>query len=161
MTGGTLPSILLIGALGLVLGFAQSRIWPWAIVAACAGAATPWLVTPPAGWTHIAYVGCWASLAITAAAVHRASFLGTPLLAALAFNVGVWASAPMVVAGSPAGYMISGPFLIVALPSKWLVRHSAAIGVKVAASWLIAIAVLVMALPFLPVTPGYLPDHLE
>jgi len=28
-------------------------------------------------------------------------------------------------------------------------------------SWLIAIAVLAAALPYLPVTPGYLPDHLE
>jgi uncharacterized membrane protein len=28
-------------------------------------------------------------------------------------------------------------------------------------SWLIAIVVLVVALRFLPVTPGYLPDHLE
>jgi hypothetical protein len=32
---------------------------------------------------------------------------------------------------------------------------------KVLASWLIAIAVLVASLSFLPVTPGYQPDHLE
>ncbi|HET6972107.1 MAG TPA: hypothetical protein VFH92_13350 [Phenylobacterium sp.] len=31
----------------------------------------------------------------------------------------------------------------------------------VGASWLIAIAALAAALPFLPVTPGYLPDHLD
>jgi hypothetical protein len=28
-------------------------------------------------------------------------------------------------------------------------------------SWLIAVLILVVALRFLPVTPGYLPDHLE
>ena len=36
-----------------------------------------------------------------------------------------------------------------------------ALALKVLASWLIAIAVLVASLSFLPVTPGYQPDHLE
>lgn len=36
-----------------------------------------------------------------------------------------------------------------------------ALALKVVASWLIAIAVLVASLSFLPVTPGYQPDHLE
>ena len=38
---------------------------------------------------------------------------------------------------------------------------SLALALKVLASWLIAIAVLVASLSFLPVTPGYQPDHLE
>ena len=36
-----------------------------------------------------------------------------------------------------------------------------ALVLKVIASWLIAIAVLAALLHILPVTPGYLPDHLE
>ena len=36
-----------------------------------------------------------------------------------------------------------------------------ALALKVIASWLIALAVLVSCLSFLPVTPGYQPDHLE
>jgi len=36
-----------------------------------------------------------------------------------------------------------------------------ALALKVVASWLIAIAVLAASLSFLPVTPGYQPDHLE
>jgi uncharacterized membrane protein len=35
------------------------------------------------------------------------------------------------------------------------------IGLRVVVSWLIAVAVLVAALRFLPVIPGYVPDHLE
>jgi hypothetical protein len=35
------------------------------------------------------------------------------------------------------------------------------VAVKVAASWLAAVAALVAALQGLPVTPGYLPDHLD
>lgn len=38
---------------------------------------------------------------------------------------------------------------------------SIALALKVFASWLFAIAVLVASLSFLPVTPGYQPDHLE
>jgi hypothetical protein len=39
--------------------------------------------------------------------------------------------------------------------------YGLALALKVFASWLIAIAVLVASLSFLPVTPGYQPDHLE
>jgi len=38
---------------------------------------------------------------------------------------------------------------------------SLALALKVLASWLIAIAVLVVSLSFLSVTPGYQPDHLQ
>jgi hypothetical protein len=44
-------------------------------------------------------------------------------------------------------------------------RHKALtwalVGAATICSWLIAILVLVTVLRFLPVTPGYLPDHLE
>ena len=40
-------------------------------------------------------------------------------------------------------------------------RRIVRIALWVLASWLAAIAVLGTALRFLPVTPGYLPDHLE
>jgi hypothetical protein len=36
-----------------------------------------------------------------------------------------------------------------------------AIALRVVASWLIAVAVLGVALQLLPVIPGYVPDHLE
>jgi hypothetical protein len=40
-------------------------------------------------------------------------------------------------------------------------RRACALAVKVVVSWLVAIALLNAALHFLPVTPGYLPDHVE
>jgi hypothetical protein len=36
-----------------------------------------------------------------------------------------------------------------------------AIIVKISSSWLIAVAILALTLQFLPVTPGYVPDHLD
>jgi hypothetical protein len=35
------------------------------------------------------------------------------------------------------------------------------LAIKVVSSWVIVIAVLAATLQVLPVTPGYLPDHLE
>jgi uncharacterized membrane protein len=41
------------------------------------------------------------------------------------------------------------------------VNRRISIALRVVASWLIAVVVLVVALRFLPVIPGYVPDHLE
>ncbi|WP_448097080.1 hypothetical protein [Luteibacter yeojuensis] len=60
-----------------------------------------------------------------------------------------------------------GVGLVVALTSVIVARHHPSrhrgmrVALQVAASWLIAIAALVATLSFLPVTPGYEPDHLE
>lgn len=40
-------------------------------------------------------------------------------------------------------------------------RRGLTLAVKVVVSWLIAVALLNAALRLLPVTPGYLPDHVE
>jgi hypothetical protein len=40
-------------------------------------------------------------------------------------------------------------------------RRNPALMLKVVSSWLLAIAALLAILQCLPVTPGYLPDHVE
>ena len=40
-------------------------------------------------------------------------------------------------------------------------RRNPALVLKVVSSWLLAIAALLAILQCLPVTPGYLPDHVE
>jgi hypothetical protein len=40
-------------------------------------------------------------------------------------------------------------------------RRNSALVLKVVSSWLLAIATLLAVLQCLPVTPGYLPDHVE
>ena len=47
------------------------------------------------------------------------------------------------------------------LPAVWIVDRRVLIALRVVASWLIAVAMLGAMLQFLPVTPGYLPDHIE
>jgi hypothetical protein len=51
--------------------------------------------------------------------------------------------------------------VLLVFPAAFVVDWRAPIIVKVVASWLIAVAILAATLQFLPVTPGYLPDHLD
>jgi hypothetical protein len=53
------------------------------------------------------------------------------------------------------------PCVLIFLPASWVAGRYGSIPVKVVSSWVIAVAVLAAALQLLPVTPGYLPDHLE
>jgi hypothetical protein len=45
--------------------------------------------------------------------------------------------------------------------ARFVVDRRLSIALRVVASWLIAVAVLGVALHLLPVTPGYIADHLE
>jgi hypothetical protein len=53
------------------------------------------------------------------------------------------------------------PGVLVFWPAAWIAGLRAPVVVKVVSSWLIAVAVLAATLQLLPVTPGYLPDHME
>ncbi|MBC7506267.1 MAG: hypothetical protein H7267_11170 [Sandarakinorhabdus sp.] len=78
----------------------------------------------------------------------------------LAANTGLWAGAVTAIAGTPQDLARALPVALLAWPAGWLVTHRAGIAVKVLASWLIAVAILVAALPIVP-TPGYMQDHME
>jgi hypothetical protein len=79
----------------------------------------------------------------------------------LSVNVGFWASAVISVSGSRLDLLKALPFVFIFLPASLVVARNASIPIKVASSWVIAVAVLAATLQLLPVTPGYLPDHLE
>jgi urease accessory protein len=76
---------------------------------------------------------------------------------------GVWFLAEPVLAmnGSRAATWCALACVLACLPGVSLARGQSAIALKVVSSWLIAIALLMLALQFIPVTPGYAPDHLE
>ena len=93
--------------------------------------------------------------------MHLVRGLSARLAFALSVNVGVWASAVISVSGSPLDLLKALPFVLIFLPASLVVARNASIPIKVASSWVIAVAVLAATLQLLPVTPGYLPDHLE
>ena len=100
-------------------------------------------------------------LVLTVAAIYLPHGPGLRGGVALSVNAGFWAAAVISLSGEPFDVVKALPAVLLILPAAWLVARGASIAVKVASSWLIAIAILAATLPFLPVTPGYMPDHLE
>jgi hypothetical protein len=107
------------------------------------------------------FIGCWASVILCTAIVYLRPGLASFGSLALSLNAGFWSGCVIGVAGSARDLFESLPCALVVLPAAWVVIKGHAIVVKVACSWLFAIAVLATTLQFLPVTPGYLPDHVE
>jgi hypothetical protein len=157
MRGGVVPPALLFTALGLALAFAPRAAWAPSLLALFVTLCSFTFLPVPPGWIEGVFLGCWISVIATAASVH----LSSRLAFALSVNVGIWASAVISVSGSRLDLLKALPFVLIFLPASWVVARNAPIAVKVVSSWVIAVAVLAATLQLLPVTPGYLPDHLE
>jgi hypothetical protein len=159
--GGVLPAALLCMALGLALAFSSRRAWLLnvALLTVCATAVV--FASVPASWVEGIFMGCWASIVATAAAVHAPKGLSMPAAVVLSVNAGIWVGAIAAVSGLRFNLVKTVPCVLALLPAAFIIGRRAPIVVKVVASWLVAVAVLAGTLPLLPVTPGYLPDHLE
>jgi hypothetical protein len=155
-----LPPALLFAALAFALAFAPRRALVPALIAAGLGAIVAMTLPWPKAWTEAVFLGCWVSVVIAAAMVHRRGGIDTRLAVGLAINTGVWGGATIAVAGVPADLLRAAPVALLALPGYWLVHNRGGIAIKVVASWLIAVAVLATALSTVP-TPGYVADHME
>jgi hypothetical protein len=161
MRGGVLPPALLFAAFGLALAFAPRRAWLPSLLAVLAALGACAFVRVPDNWLEGVFLGCWISVIVTAASVHLTRGLSPHAALGLAVNAGVWASLVVSLSGSRLDLAKALPWVLVVFPAAWLVGRYASIPVKVVSSWIIAIAVLAATLQFLPVTPGYLPDHME
>jgi hypothetical protein len=161
MRGGAFPPALLFLALGLALAFAprnariSSLLAVFATVAACS------LLPVPRIWIEGIFLGCWISVIATAASVHIPRGIGRFAALALSINAGVWGSAVVSLSGTPLDLALALPCVLIFLPASWLIGRYGSIPVKVVSSWIVAVAVLAGTLQLLPVTPGYLPDHME
>jgi hypothetical protein len=160
MRGGALPPALLCAAFGLALAFAPRRAFLPALIALCLAALAGSFLTVPASWQDGVFLGCWISVVLAALTVHLPRKLGPTASLILALNSGFWAGAVIAAAGSRLDLLKSLPAALLCLPGAWLVATGRGIAIKVATSWLIAIAILAAALPLTP-TPGYKPDHMD
>jgi hypothetical protein len=148
-------------ALGLTLAFSSRRAWLLSIVLFVTSAIVLVLTTVPPGWVEGVFLGCWISIAATAAAVHVPKGLSTPAAVALSINAGIWVGVVTALSGPRFNLVKTLPCVLALLPAAFIIGKRAPIVVKVLASWLVAVAILAGTLQLLPVTPGYLPDHLE
>lgn len=161
MRGGALPPALLCAALGLALGFAPRRTWPASLVVLLVIATSvSWIKVPPA-WIDGVFAGCWISVVLAAASVHLPGGIGCNTALLLSANTGLWSGAVVAVAGVHIDLIKALPLALLCLPAGWIVSRGWGVGVKVAASWLIAIALLAAFLPVTTPTPGYAPDHMD
>lgn len=154
---GALPPALLCAALGFAVASAPWRIMTAALVVLLVAAIAASLLPLAAEQQSVVLVGLWLSTAATAAAVHVRP-RGRVLSLALALNAGAWTGAAIAVGGVPGDLARALPAALVALPAAWAIDHGGALGVKIVASWLIAVAVLAATLPIVQ-TPGYVEDH--
>jgi hypothetical protein len=158
---GVLPAALLCLALGLALGFSSRRAWLLSIALLVASAIAIVLMTIPSSWAEGVFMGCWVSIVATAAAVHVPRGLSTSAAGALSVNAGTWVGGVTALSGPRFNLVMSLPCVLALIPAACLIGSRRPVVIKVVASWLVAVAILAATLQLLPVTPGYLPDHLE
>ncbi|HEY1725750.1 MAG TPA: hypothetical protein VGF89_10020 [Steroidobacteraceae bacterium] len=161
MRGGALPPAILCAAIGLGLASAAGGAallgLALVIVTACAMANAP----IPATWSDVVFLGCWTSILASAAIVHRRKALKAKPALLLSLNAGIWTGAVIALVPSKSNLLEALPLAFCVWPAAWVRRQGQEVVLKVLANWLIAVAVLAAALQFLPVTPGYLPDHMD
>jgi hypothetical protein len=159
--GGALPPALLCATVGLALAFAPRRAWLPSLVTLTVTTAVLAALPIPREWLEGVFLGCWASVAATAVTVHLPRGMIASGAVGLSFNAGLWSGAEVALAGSRLDIVKAVACVLLLFPAAFVVDWRASIVVKVVASWLVAVAILAAALQFLPVTPGYLPDHLD
>jgi hypothetical protein len=161
LRGGALPPALVSVALGLALAFAPPRVWSLCLTTLTVTATCLAIAPVPRGWLDWVFLGCWLSVAASAATVHLPGGLRPRWAFAASLNAGFWSGAVIALGGSRLDLLKALPCVLVLFPAALVIGLRATIAVKVVASWLIAMAVLAATLQFLPVTPGYMPDHLD
>jgi len=156
-----LPAALLVAALAFALSFAPRRsVWialpSFALVLIASS-----FVRTPLVWQNFLFLACWISVLSTAALVHLPRGVGAPLAVGAAANAGLWSGLLIATAGETFDLLKVMPVALLCIPGAWLAARPAKIALKVAASWLVAVAVLAAAIPFTTPTPGYVQDHIE
>lgn len=161
MRGGALPPAILCTALGLALASADRKFWLLGIIVVAGAAGAGAWVRLPGPWTDAIFLGCWSSTVVNALRVHVVRPWGRTSALVLCSNTGIWTGAVISAAGRKPDLLLAIPCTLTLLPAAWAIRRGGSIAVKIVSSWLIAVAILAATLQFLPVTPGYLPDHMD
>jgi hypothetical protein len=156
-----LPAVLVAAAFGIAIANVRPE-WLWSsIVVFVASAAIVAFAPIPAVWNERTYLACWIVIVACGAGVHLSNALRARVMVVLALAAGATGGA---VAGAANAHAIVASLSLIATTTSLASRAVARrvpLAPKVVSSWLIAVALLAATLQMLPVTPGYLPDHLE
>ncbi len=160
MTGRLLPFMLMAITLGLMLSRVNRRRGWAALAIAMIGAAVCTLVPIPASATGFIYAGVWVSMIMTAVLVYLPPATAGRFTVIAAGNAGAWSGALAGLGGMRITLLITLLLALLFLPGQWIVARGHDVALKVAASWMIAIASLTLLVSLVP-TPGYEADHMQ
>ena len=153
-----LPVLLVAIAFAMAIaGVARGTRWRAFVLFAATSTAVAF-VPLPAAWAEAAHLACWLTIVACGARVYVPIGLGSAGAFALAVASGVAGGA---VVGEPMIAVLAALFASMASLAASAAARRLPVAPKVVSSWLIAVALLAATLQMLPVTPGYLPDHLE
>lgn len=154
------PLMLVCATLGLALSFARLR----ACLIAMSGMAGAALLFTLVGFSpddsDWIFPGLWLTVIATAVLILVPDRFAERLMIPAGLNAGAWAGAVASVSGRRGDLIVALALLLLFIPARWFRLRGHQIVIKVAASWMIAIASLSMFVSLMP-TPGYKLDHME
>ena len=153
--------MLVYAAFAIALANELRAICVRALAALVATSTTVAVVHLPVAWTGAAHLACWTCVVACGASACAANGLGWRAAIGLALPSGAAAGAIVTLAGAPVALGLVPLVAVVTLLATRVASRRVPIATKVVSSWLIAVALLAVTLQLIPVTPGYLPDHLE
>ena len=160
MNGGILPLLLICATVGLALSLVGRRdaLLGLAAILLSALAVSLFPITPDA--SNIIFAGLFVSTIITAMLLYLPRAWPRRWAIPVAVNAGGWAGALASLSSLQNALWLALPLCLLCIPGRWIDRRGLGIGLKVAASWMIAISSLSLFVSMMP-HPGYVPDHME
>ncbi len=158
---GTLPALLIAAAFGIAIASAHAQVrWNSLVVFVVTGASDAF-ATIPLAWSERVHLEAWIAIVSCSVSVHLAKALEIRVAIVLATMAGATGGAVVSVVHERASIvLLAFVALTTCLAARAAVRR-VPLAPKVVSSWLIAVAMLAATLQMLPITPGYMPDHLE
>jgi len=155
-------ALALLGvATGLMTGLAKEKAMTWVLAIAASIAAA--MAFPFHGVVaEQALAVTWALLILTAGASLLPQWIRRLHLPPILGGLSGWAAGSIGVAsGKDAIGSFAAGLVLSVIVAALLAKRGWTLPIRIGAGWLIAIGALNATLTILPVTPGYLPDHLE
>lgn len=160
MNGGIVPSLVLCATIGLLLSSTSPRVAWSGVACLVASSVIASLLTLQAGLMNAIFIGLWLSIILTAALTYLPSDVARRWAIPLATVDGIWVGTLASSSGRKSDLVFALPASLLFLAGRWIVARGYGLGVKIVASWMIAIASLSLFVSLTP-TPGYTPDHME
>ncbi|OBX19814.1 hypothetical protein A9995_04445 [Erythrobacter sp. QSSC1-22B] len=161
MAGTDIAAGLLLAVLACALAFLGRRAAFAGAGIAAAGTLTAALFIGPVP-ADIALAGCWISVAIASLGVFWPRYPQLLVAGSLLFSAFAGLCAGLVLGQPDAG---SHPLTVLAIlplvlaPAMLCIGRGWDIAPRILTSWLLSVAMLVGAIPYLVDHPGYVPDH--